>query len=111
MFYNFALFCVDLISSASSITSEKAVELAEWLKNNIYPSSQVAEFMRDTAVHRAQWIRANGTKPIHEICREFPRLVDTSGMVCVLTGNITHSFKDLSSYRFDIDWPRPRNNI
>lgn len=64
-----------------SISPDRAVQLAEWLKNNMWPANQVADYMKETAIHRAQWIRANGTKSIEEITCEFPRLLDTPGMV------------------------------
>lgn len=47
----------------------------------MWPANQVADYMKETALHRAQWIRANGTKSIEEITCEFPRLLDTPGMV------------------------------
>jgi len=64
-----------------SISPDRAVQIAEWLKNNMWPADKVAEYMKETAIHRAQWIRANGTKSIEDINCEFPRLLDTPGMV------------------------------
>nr|XP_054591347.1 uncharacterized protein LOC129155155 isoform X3 [Nothobranchius furzeri] len=55
--------------------------MTEWLKNNIWPPSQVSQYMLETAIQRAQWIRSNGTMSIREIMAEFPRLVDTPGMI------------------------------
>jgi len=40
--------------------------------------------MRETAPFRAHWIRENGSKPISEILSEFPRLMDTPGMVNII---------------------------
>ncbi|KAL0967318.1 hypothetical protein UPYG_G00250720 [Umbra pygmaea] len=64
-----------------TITPERAIQLTEWLKNNIWPQSQVGQHMLETAIHRAQWIRANGTTSMLDIVTEFPRLVDTPGMI------------------------------
>ncbi|XP_041833280.1 uncharacterized protein LOC121634589 [Melanotaenia boesemani] len=64
-----------------NITGDRAIQLTEWLKNNIWPPAQVAQYMLETAVHRAQWIRANGNTPMHAVIAEFPRLVDTPGMI------------------------------
>ncbi|XP_056621316.1 uncharacterized protein LOC130434930 isoform X1 [Triplophysa dalaica] len=64
-----------------STSPDRAVQLAEWLKNNMWPANQVAEYMKETAIHRAHWIRANGTKSIEDITVEFPRLLDTPGMI------------------------------
>ncbi|XP_052433847.1 uncharacterized protein LOC127974538 [Carassius gibelio] len=70
-----------LVIPEPSISPDRAVQLAEWLKNNMWPANQVADYMKETAIHRAQWIRANGTKSIEEITCEFPRLLDTPGMI------------------------------
>ncbi|XP_032366173.1 uncharacterized protein LOC116684900 [Etheostoma spectabile] len=64
-----------------TITPERAIQLTEWLKNNIWPQSQVGQHMLETALHRAQWIRSNGTTSLLDIITEFPRLVDTPGMI------------------------------
>lgn len=55
--------------------------MIQWLRNNTWPASQVEVYMKDTATHRARWIRENGTKAIVEIIEEYPRLLDTPGMV------------------------------
>lgn len=54
--------------------------MTKWLKNNIWPAIHVAEYMKDTAIQRAQWTRQNGDKTV-EIVREYPHLLDTPGMV------------------------------
>ncbi|XP_063077443.1 uncharacterized protein LOC134467502 [Engraulis encrasicolus] len=64
-----------------TVTAERAIEMAQWLQANIWPQSQVKEFMRHTVSYRARWIRANGSKAIGDIIAEFPRLVDTPGMI------------------------------
>ncbi len=61
--------------------SERATQMTEWLKNNIWPASQVEQYMKETAIQRAKWIRDNGSKTIMEIVKEYPRLLDTPGMV------------------------------
>jgi len=58
--------------------------MIEWLKNNRSPHSQVMEFMRHTAPHRAAWIRSLGTKTVEEINAEYPRLHDSPGMVRII---------------------------
>lgn len=63
------------------ISGDRAVQLTEWLKSNVWPQSQVAAYMEETVIHRAKWIRANVTKAVVNIMMEFPRLVDTPGMV------------------------------
>ncbi|KAK9966163.1 hypothetical protein ABG768_003289 [Culter alburnus] len=55
--------------------------MIDWLKNNRTPHSQVEEFMRRTAPHRAAWIRSSGTKTVEEINREYPRLHNFPGMI------------------------------
>jgi hypothetical protein len=51
--------------------------MTKWL-NNICPENQVAEYMKETMIWRAQWTRQNGAKTV-EIVREYPRLLDTPG--------------------------------
>ncbi|XP_073695250.1 uncharacterized protein [Garra rufa] len=70
-----------LVIPEPTITPDRAVQLVEWLKNNMLPANKVAEYMKETAIHRSQWIRANGTKSIEDITCEFPRLLDTPGMI------------------------------
>lgn len=72
---------MSLLITEATVTEERAIEMTQWLKNNVWPQQQVAEFMQETVVYRAQWIRTNGTKSIQDIIAEFPRLVDTPGMV------------------------------
>ncbi|XP_056102916.1 uncharacterized protein LOC130082154 [Rhinichthys klamathensis goyatoka] len=66
---------------ASILSPERAVQLKEWLKNNTRPQDQVEQYMKETALFRAHWIRENGSKPISEVLSEFPRLMDTPGMI------------------------------
>ncbi|XP_041833312.1 uncharacterized protein gramd4a isoform X7 [Melanotaenia boesemani] len=70
-----------LVIPDPTISTERALQLAEWLKNNMWPAKQVTDYMRETAIHRAHWIRSNGTKSIDEINNEFPRLLDTPSMI------------------------------
>ncbi|KAJ8335413.1 hypothetical protein SKAU_G00387550 [Synaphobranchus kaupii] len=67
--------------SESDTSVERALEMKEWLKNNIWPQDQVSEYMADTAIHRAQWIRGDGTKSLPEILAEYSRFLDTPGMI------------------------------
>ncbi|ROL44307.1 hypothetical protein DPX16_8729 [Anabarilius grahami] len=64
----------------SELSSAVIHKMIEWLKDNGSPHSQVQEFMRYTAPHRAAWIRSTGTKTIEEINREYPRL-NIPGMI------------------------------
>ncbi|GAA6107811.1 uncharacterized protein LOC107707121, partial [Tachysurus ichikawai] len=55
--------------------------MTEWLKNNIWPASQVELYMKETAIQRAKWICDHGSKTIMEIVQEYPRLLDTPSMI------------------------------
>lgn len=65
----------------SNVDSERATQMIEWLRNNIWPASQVEQYMKETAIQRAKWIRDDGSKTIMEIAKEYPRLLDTPGMI------------------------------
>lgn len=83
-----------LFPTEPTIGPERAIQLTEWLKNNIWPPAQVAQYMLETAIHRATWIRSNGTIPLQQIFAEFPRLLDTPGMVrlhLIDLGSVKHS--------------------
>lgn len=69
------------LTTESNVDSERATQMTEWLKNNIWPASQVEHYMKETAIQRAKWIRDHGSKTIMEIVKEYPRLLDTPGMV------------------------------
>lgn len=58
--------------------------MKEWLKNNIWPQEQVRDYMADTAIHQAQWIHSDGSKSLPEILAEYPRFLDTPGMVAAV---------------------------
>ena len=64
-----------------TITAENSLQMTLWLKNNIWPQTTVAQYMLETAIHRANWIRQDGAKTVENILAEFPRLMDTPGMV------------------------------
>ena len=64
-----------------TITAENSLQMTLWLKNNIWPQTTVAQYMLETAIHRANWIRQDGAKTVENIVAEFPRLMDTPGMV------------------------------
>ncbi|XP_066498456.1 uncharacterized protein [Hoplias malabaricus] len=70
-----------LVLQETDISDERAVAMTEWLKNNIWPLNQVEEYMKQTAIYRAKWIRDHGSKTVQEINREYPRLLDTPGMI------------------------------
>lgn len=50
-----------------------------WLKNNRAPTMQVREYMRKTASARLKEFK--GETDIGEVLRDYPRLLDTPGMV------------------------------
>ncbi|XP_023190186.1 uncharacterized protein LOC111608684 [Xiphophorus maculatus] len=64
-----------------TISAERTIQMTEWLKNNFWPADQVVQYMQETAVYRAGWIRSSGTIPMQQIFAEFPRLLDTPGMI------------------------------
>ncbi|XP_016366511.1 uncharacterized protein LOC107707121 [Sinocyclocheilus rhinocerous] len=71
----------DLIPEESNVDSERATQMTEWLKNDTWPASQVEQYMKETAIQRAKWIRDNGSKTIMEIVKEYPRPLNTPGMI------------------------------
>ena len=69
-----------LLITETDVTPEEVKQMSEWLKNNVWPVTQVTQYMLKTAVHRARWIRDVG-KNLQSIVEEFPRFLDTPGMV------------------------------
>ncbi|XP_033950943.1 uncharacterized protein [Pseudochaenichthys georgianus] len=69
-----------IVIPAATISEERAVQFAEWLKNNSQPLAQVEAYMRDSCQYRAGWIRAEHSKSIPEVLAMFPRLT-TPGMI------------------------------
>ncbi|XP_028837523.1 uncharacterized protein LOC114791133 isoform X2 [Denticeps clupeoides] len=65
----------------SNVDSERVTQMIKWLRNNIWPASQVEQYMKETAIQRAKWIRNDGSKTIMEIAKEYPCLLDTPGMI------------------------------
>ncbi|XP_071811145.1 uncharacterized protein [Apostichopus japonicus] len=61
--------------------SEDLSSMVTWLKCHIAPADQVIEFMAKTAKARAADIRDNKQKKFSDILKEYPRLIDTDGMV------------------------------
>lgn len=72
--------CRTVMPVESTISEERAEEIKQWLRNNTQPISQVEQYMRETALYRAQWMRANNSKNMFEVLHEFPRLT-TPGMI------------------------------
>ncbi|KAK0136550.1 hypothetical protein N1851_027341 [Merluccius polli] len=66
----------------SPMPLEMVLERIEWLKNNSQPLIQVEEFMRDTALYRARWVRDNANKTILDVLEKFPHLT-TPGMIAL----------------------------
>uniref|UniRef100_A0A087XFZ9 Uncharacterized protein n=1 Tax=Poecilia formosa TaxID=48698 RepID=A0A087XFZ9_POEFO len=73
--------CNTFFPTEPTISAERAIQMTEWLKNNFWPADQVVQYMRETAVYRAGWIRSSGTIPMQQIFAEFPCLLDTPGMI------------------------------
>ncbi|XP_061115670.1 uncharacterized protein LOC133140108 isoform X3 [Conger conger] len=71
----------DVAIPETAVPLERALQMKEWLKHNSEPLSQVQEYMRETAIHRANWIRHTGAKSIGEILQEYPHLLSTPGMI------------------------------
>ncbi|KAG5841455.1 hypothetical protein ANANG_G00199680 [Anguilla anguilla] len=78
----------------TSVSSERAFQMKEWLKHHAEPLSRVQEYMRETAVHRANWIRQNGAKSIGEILQEYPHLLATPGMISQDFGILYDGYAD-----------------
>ncbi|RXN20787.1 hypothetical protein ROHU_006995 [Labeo rohita] len=74
---------------------------------SVIPANKVAEYMKETAIHRSQWIRANGTKSIEDITCEFPRLLDTPGMI---SQDFSVLFPDHAERLF-LDWKVGTNMV
>lgn len=74
-------------SSSSLENDEEAIDPAEveamtqWLKHNKEPLSQVRDYQRKTARKRLSWIKDNPDKPVKEIFVQYPRLLDTPGLI------------------------------
>jgi len=71
------------LSTASTLSPERAVKLKEWLKNNTRPQDQVEQYMKET-LFRAHWIRENDKLSDIGLEPEFPRLMDTPGTVNIM---------------------------
>ncbi|KAK5906840.1 hypothetical protein CesoFtcFv8_004749 [Champsocephalus esox] len=69
-----------IVIPAATISEERAVQFAEWLKNNSQPLAQVEAYMRDICHYRAGWIRAEHSKSIPKVLAMFPCLT-TPGMI------------------------------
>ncbi|KAJ8381015.1 hypothetical protein SKAU_G00017930 [Synaphobranchus kaupii] len=78
----------------TTVSLERAFRMKEWLKHNAEPLSQVQEYMRKTAIHRATWIRQNGAKSVGQILREYPHLLATPGMISQDFGIIYDGYAD-----------------
>lgn len=52
-----------------------------WLKHNNTPLDQVKKLMKATVCMRAEWIKGNTNLTSLQIKVEYPRLLDTPGMV------------------------------
>ncbi|XP_054876693.1 uncharacterized protein LOC129351887 [Poeciliopsis prolifica] len=68
------------VRKRTNLSAERAIQMTEWLKK-LLATDQVVQYMRETAVYRAGWIRSSGTIPMQQIFAEFPRLLDTPGMI------------------------------
>ena len=75
-------------SVESTDPEERSQQQREWLKSNTEPYSMVQEYMKATALYRAKWIRADGTKDMRMVINEYPHLTDPR-MVWVLLHTMT----------------------
>lgn len=57
--------------------------MINWLKHHNAPAQQVTEMMKQTCRYRANKIRTEKERPLRELLKEYPRLIDTDGMVSV----------------------------
>ena len=55
--------------------------MTTWLKYHHTPTQQVEEMMLKTCRARAAYIRRETEKTASELLKEYPRLIDTPGMV------------------------------
>lgn len=60
--------------------------MVTWLKYHNTPQDQVRELMRKTCKMRASLIRTDKDKTVGQLLTEYPRLIDTDGMVCTVYG-------------------------
>ncbi len=80
-FYIFFLniWLIFLYFSKCTVT-EQDHEKKSWLANSNSPTSQVANYMSDT--YNLRTMELKNSKNLLETINEWPRLLDTSGMVC-----------------------------
>ncbi|KAI1900225.1 hypothetical protein AGOR_G00047810 [Albula goreensis] len=71
----------NIVIPETTIPLETVCQMKEWLKHNSQPLSQVQEYMRETAIYRANWIRQGSPKSVAEILQEYPHLLATPGMI------------------------------
>jgi hypothetical protein len=58
----------------------------DWLRYHNNPKEQVAKWMKETCKNRAAFIRNNKELPVGDLLEQYPRLIDTNGMVrCYLS--------------------------
>ena len=72
---------VFFLNLSCSDDAEDNLGKLEWLRNHHQPEQQVRKWMNDTVKSRAATIRAEKDKPVSELMRLYPRLLDTDGMV------------------------------
>ncbi|XP_071843612.1 uncharacterized protein [Apostichopus japonicus] len=72
---------VDLALSEDMPEDADMTAMINWLKHHNAPAQQVTEMMKQTCRYRANKIRTEKERPLRELLKEYPRLIDTDGMV------------------------------
>ena len=67
------------VCHADELPDDDVKEMKAWLQYNTEPKDTVTAYMAKTCRARASWLRESLTSPV----REWPRLLDTPGMVGV----------------------------
>lgn len=72
---------VNIDRSTDELSEGDLAAMITWLRYHDSPSSQVQEMMQKTCKFRAAKIREEKEKTVLQLLDEYPRLVDTDGMV------------------------------
>lgn len=92
---NFSLIFIKLVPFffiSSELTGEQDDMDAKlnWLKCHTHPNKQVTSWMAETCKSRALFVRKDKQVPTADLLKQFPRLVDTDGMVWFQKINILY---------------------
>ncbi|KAJ8050156.1 hypothetical protein HOLleu_03249 [Holothuria leucospilota] len=72
---------INIDLSADDLDEANIAAMVTWLKYHNAPADQVKEMMGKTCKSRAAWIRKEKEKSVRELILEYPRLIDTDGMI------------------------------